>query len=99
MLGGFFSLLINILLIIYFALCVNKLVTGEENLRITTIATLDLVEYGDVSFADTSLTLFAIIRKDGIGAATPYINGSAGFSQYVNVYWTQVIANYYIPKN
>ena len=99
MLGGFFSLLINILLIIYFAICVNKLVTGEENLRITTMATLDLVEYEDVSYADTSLTLFAIIRKDGHGSATPYINGSSGFSQYVNVYWTQVIANYYIPKN
>ena len=42
LLGGFWSLIINILLIIYFALCVRKIVTGEENLRITTIATLDL---------------------------------------------------------
>ena len=73
-------MLINILLIIYFALCVRKIVTGEENLRITTMATLDLVEYGDVSYADTSLVLFAIIRKDGIGEGTPYINGSDGFS-------------------
>lgn len=46
MIGGFFSLLINILLIIYFALCVNKLVTGDENLRITTMATLDFEELG-----------------------------------------------------
>jgi len=99
MLGGFFSLLINILLIIYFALCVNKLVTGDENLRITTMATLDFEELGDVSYADTSVTFFAVIRKDGIGAKTPHLNGSAGFSQYVNVYWTQVITNYYIPNN
>ncbi len=99
MLGGFFSLLINILLIIYFALCVNKLVTGDENLRITTMATLDFEELGDVSYADTSVTFFAVIRKDGIGVKTPYLNGSAGFSQYVNVYWTQVITNYYIPNN
>ena len=42
LLGGFWSLIINILLIIYFALCVRKIETGEENLRITTIATLDL---------------------------------------------------------
>jgi hypothetical protein len=63
------------------------------------MATLDLAEYEDVSYADTGLTLFAIIRKDGHGSATPYINGKGGFSQYVNVYWTQVIANYYIPKN
>lgn len=63
------------------------------------MATLDLVEYGDVSYSDTNVVLFAIIRKDGIGEGTPYINGSDGFSQYVNVYWTQVIANYYIPSN
>ena len=63
------------------------------------MATLNLEELGTVPYADTSVVFFAIIRKDGIGAGTPYINGSAGFSQYVNVYWTQVIANYYIPKN
>ena len=92
-------MLINILLIIYFSLCVNKLVTGDDNLRISTMSTLDLEELGDIPYADTSLVFFAIIRKDGIGAGTPYIDGSAGFSQYVNVYFTQVIANYYIPKN
>ena len=80
LLGGFWSLLINILLIIYFALCINKIVTGEENLRISTIATLNLEELGDVPYADTSVVFFAIIRKDGIGSATPYINGSGNFS-------------------
>jgi hypothetical protein len=99
MIGGFFSSLITILLIIYFALCVKKIVTGDENVKYSTLMTLDLEELGQVSYNDeTDLVMFAIIRKDGIGAATPYINGSGNFSQYVNVYFTQVIANYYIPK-
>ena len=43
--------------------------------------TFDLEEAGEVSYNDeTDLVLFAIIRKDGIGAETPYINGSANFS-------------------
>jgi hypothetical protein len=81
MIGGFFSSLISIILIVYFALCVKKLVTGDENVKYSTLMTFDLEEAGEVSYNDeTDLVLFAIIRKDGIGAETPYINGSANFS-------------------
>ena len=81
MIGGLFSFLISILLLVYFGLCINKLITGEDNLKFTQFQTLDLDELGDVSYKqDTDLVLYAIIRKDGFGAQTPYINGSGNFS-------------------
>ena len=98
MIGGFFSIIVYILLIIYFSLGVNKLATADSN-KISYIATNDLQEMGPIQYKDTGIKFFAIIRKDGIGANTPYINGSSNFSQYLNVYWTQVIGNYYIPND
>jgi hypothetical protein len=35
---------------------------------------------GPVQYQDTNVKFFAVIRKDGIGAKTPYINGSSNFS-------------------
>jgi sorbitol-specific phosphotransferase system component IIC len=35
MIGGLFSFLISILLLVYFGLCINKLITGEDNLKFT----------------------------------------------------------------
>jgi hypothetical protein len=39
-------MLINIILIVYFALCVRKLVSGDDNLIYSTYATNDLLELG-----------------------------------------------------
>ena len=97
--GGFFSMLLFVMFFIYFVLCVKTLIYGEDNQKFSGLGTLDLEELGPVSYSDTSLVFFAIIRNDKPGAKTPFIDGSSNFSQYVNVYWTQVIANYYIPKN
>ena len=97
--GGFFSMLLFVMFFIYFALCVKTLIYGEDNLKFSGLGTLDLEELGPVSYSDTSVVFFAIIRNDLPGSKTPFVEGSANFSQYVNVYWTQVIANYYIPKN
>ena len=92
-------MLLLVILGVYFALCIKTLIFGEDNLRLTVLNTHDLEEMGEVSYKDSSVVFFAIVRNDKPGAPTPFIEGSANFSQYVNVYWTQVIANYYIPKN
>jgi hypothetical protein len=73
---------------IYFALCIKTLILGEDNLRLTGLGSSDLTELGAVPYSDSNVLLFAIIRNDLPGAKTPYVEGSANFSQYVNVYWT-----------
>jgi len=35
---------------------------------------------GIVKYKDTNVKFFAVIRKDGIGADSPFINGSSNFS-------------------
>ena len=73
---------------IYFALCIKTLVLGDDNLRITLLGSSDLEELGAVPYSDSSVVFFAIIRNDQPGSPAPYVEGSANFSQYVNVYWT-----------
>jgi hypothetical protein len=97
--GGSFSMILLIFMGIYFALCIKNLITGEDNFRLSLLDTNDLEELGSVPYSDTSIVFYAIIRNDQPGAPTPFLEGSSNFSQYVNVYWTQVIANYYIPSN
>ena len=92
-------MILLVFMAIYFGLCIKKSITGEDNLRLSGFQTNDLEEMGAVPYSDTNVVFFAIIRNDEPGAPTPFIEGSSNFSQYVNVYWTQVIANYYIPKN
>ena len=79
--------MISVALIFYFAICIGKLVSGEDNFRLSYIATNDLEEMGPVKYQDTNIKFFAIIRKDS-SIKIPYINGSSNFSQYVNIYWS-----------
>lgn len=92
-------MLLYFMFFVYFVLCVKTLIYGEDNWKFSGLGTLDLEDMGPVSYSDTNIVFFAIIRNDKPGAKTPFVEGSSNFSQYVNVYWTQVIANYYIPKN
>lgn len=57
-------------------------------MRVSTLATNNLEELGEIEYKNTNVVFFAIVRKDGIGSSTPYIDGASNFSQYVNVYWT-----------
>jgi len=50
------------------------LVTGDENVRLSYIATNNLEEMGPVNYQDTNVKFFAIIRKDS-SSIIPYING------------------------
>ena len=91
--------MVNCALVIYLAICIRKLITGDENIRISFLASSDLKEQGDVSYLnDTSIKIFAVIRNDGIAGQVPYLNNTSNFSQYLDVYWTQSTANYYIPS-
>ena len=80
LIGGIFSLFINVALIIYFSICIGKLVTGDDNLRLSYVATNDLEEMGPVKYQDTNIKFFAIIRKESNSVNVPYINGSSNFS-------------------
>ena len=81
LLGGIFSFMVNIALIIYLAICIRKLITGDENVRLSFLASNDLEEIGDVSYRyDTDIILFAVIRDDGIGGKVPYLDSRSNFS-------------------
>ena len=46
LIGGFFSMLLFVILGVYFALCIKTLIFGEDNLRLTVLNTNDLEEMG-----------------------------------------------------
>jgi hypothetical protein len=73
-------MLLLVFMAIYFGLCIKKLVTGEDNIRLSVLQINDLEQSGQVSYADTNVVFFAIIRNDKPGAPTPFINGSGNFS-------------------
>ena len=46
LIGGFFSMLLFVILGVYFALCIKTLIFGEDNLRLTVLNNNDLEEMG-----------------------------------------------------